>query len=63
MRKLCILRVFYILTKIISSPMHVILSHGIVISFELENIPKNLLELPGTIIDVIVPVAKSAVTS
>lgn len=38
-------------------------SHGIVISLLLVNIPNNLLLLPGTIIDVIVPVFKSAVTS
>lgn len=54
---------YYILTKIISSPIQTILSHGIVISLELEKNPNNLFVLPGTIIEVIVPVAKSAVTS
>jgi len=32
-------------------------------SLELENNPKSLLEFPGTIIEVIVPDCKSAVTS
>ena len=54
---------YYILTKIISSPIQTIFSHGIVISLELEKNPYYLFVLPGTIIEVIVPVAKSAVTS
>ena len=53
----------YIFTKIISSPIHVMFSHGIVMSFELENSPNSLLLFPGTIIEVIVPDSKSAVTS
>ena len=53
---------FQISTNIISSPLHFIFCHGMTISLLLANILRNLL-LPGTIIDVIVPVSKLAVTS
>ena len=49
-------------TSIMSSPMQCIFSHGMAISFLFENMLANLLS-PGTIIDVIDPVFKSAHTS
>lgn len=53
---------YYISTRIKSSPMHLIFCQGISISPLCENILNSLL-LPGTIIDVILPVSKSAQTS
>ena len=55
--------IFYISTKIKSSPIQCICSHGIIISLLLENKLRNLLFPPGTIIEVILPVWKSAHTS
>ena len=49
-------------TNIISSPIHFIFCHGIIISL-LEEKKLINLEEPGTIIDVITPVSKSAFTS
>ena len=48
--------IFYISTKIKSSPIQCICSHGIIISLLLENKLRNLLFPPGTIIEVILPV-------
>ncbi len=45
-----------------SSPMQVMFSQGMMMSSPAEKMLKNL-EFPGTIMDVIVPVFKSAVTS
>lgn len=42
--------------------MHLIFSHGIIISLAEEKKPKSLL-VPGTIIEVIAPESKLAVTS
>ena len=52
----------YISTNIMSSPIHFIFSHSIIISSSLANIFIIFL-LPGTIIDVILPVSKLAHTS
>ena len=45
---------FYISTRITSSPMHFIFCHGITTSL-LDEKTFNNLELPGTIIEVIIP--------
>lgn len=53
---------FYISTNITSSPIHLIFCHWITISL-LEDIMLKKRLLPGTIMEVIVPVSKSAHTS